>query len=174
MRITKKYILFWGGEFSNFYPYSKKNVASSVVPLNFTLENKVWKTSEQYFMYKKAIFFNDTEIAEKILHTERPEDAKKLGRQVKNFNADEWEKVSDEIMYNGVYAKFSQNEHLKKFILQPIFDNKHFVEASPLDRIWGIGLHYSDELCDDSKNWKGQNKLGKILDRVRQKLLIEK
>lgn len=171
MRITNKYILFWNGVFSNFYPYDSKKVKTEdVEPLNFQLENMKWKTSEQYFMYKKAMFFGDAQTAELIKNSTRPEDAKRLGRKVKNFDEKKWSQVSSQIMFDAVYAKFSQNEALKKYILDKRFDNKHFVEASPFDKIWGIGIHYNDRLCDNESNWLGENKLGKVIDLVRKEL----
>lgn len=95
MRTTNKYILFWNGVFSNFYPYDTKTVKTEdVEPLNFELEGIKWKTSEQYFMYKKAIFFGDFETAELIKKAIRPEEAKKLGRKVKNFDDKKWSEVS--------------------------------------------------------------------------------
>lgn len=174
MRITDKYVFFWGSMLSNFFPYENKSVeTNSVKPLNFEKNGIKWKTSEHYFMYQKAIYFKDFETAKKIISATRPEVAKKLGRQVKNFNAEEWSKVSEDAMYMAVYAKFSQNKELRMALLDPKFDGKEFVEASPFDRIWGIGLHYNDEKCDDPNNWLGENKLGKILNKVRQALQNE-
>lgn len=172
MRITNKYILFWGGILSNFYPYASKKIATDdVKPLNFKAEGIEWKTSEQYFMYKKAMFFGDLKTADLIKQTIRPEDAKSLGRKVKNFDEEKWRDISYQFMFEAVYAKFSQNNELKQFLLQDSFKNKHFVEASPFDKIWGIGLHYNDKKCDNASNWEGLNKLGQVLDDVRAKLL---
>lgn len=171
MRITENFVLFWESPLSNFYPYVNKSVKDDEVqPLNFTYDNLTWNTSEQLFMYQKALFFNDYNIAETIKNCLRPEDAKRLGRKIKNFDEDRWNKVSTEIMFQAVYAKFSQLESLRQYILQEKFNNKHFVEASPFDKIWGIGLHYNDKLCDNRDNWLGQNKLGQVLDNVRNKI----
>ena len=74
-------------------------------------------------------------------------------------------------MYEAVYEKFTQNSELGVKLLAPKLKGKHFVEASPYDRIWGIGLHEEDVDANDELKWKGQNLLGKTLDRVRQKLI---
>lgn len=93
MRVTDKFILFWGSIFSNFYPYENKEVKTKdVKPLDFKIDGFKWKTSEHYFMYQKAIFFKDYETAEKIKQCIRPEEAKRLGRKVKNFDNEAWEK----------------------------------------------------------------------------------
>ena len=76
LKVYDKHVAFWGSAFSNFYPCS------------FTEGGKVWKNSEQCFMAKKAEYFKDMEILEEILKAETPEKAKKLGRKVKNFDAE--------------------------------------------------------------------------------------
>ena len=99
-----------------------------------------------------------------------PEEAKKLGRKVKNFNDEEWSAVRQEIMYNIVYEKFAQNKTLRDFLLSSDFKNKKFVEGSPFDGVWGVKIDYRNDLIDDEANWNGTNFLGKILDRVRTNL----
>jgi ribA/ribD-fused uncharacterized protein len=72
-----------------------------------------------------------------------------------------------------VWLKFSQNEDLKKIITDPIFSRKSFVEGSPVDKIWGVGLAWNDPKIADKNNWSGLNLLGKTLDNVRMQLLID-
>ena len=153
-----KYVTFWGSCFSNFYPCS------------FDLDGRTWNCSEQYFMYMKAKLFGDEEIAEKILQSHEAADAKKLGRKVKNFDADTWSNISRNIMYAAVYSKFSQNQDLKDALLYEGFADKHFVEGNPFDKIWAVGLPWDNPLIGDERNWHGTNWLGKILDEVREKL----
>ena len=82
-------------------------------------------------------------------------------------------------IYNSLETKFIplRIEHnvleLKEMLLNPEFDGKHFVEASPYDKIWGVGLGENDPFVDDEANWKGQNLLGKVLDDVRDTLKKE-
>lgn len=159
--VYRNYVAFWGSEFSNFHPCS------------FKLDGIVWKSSEQYFMAKKALHFKDNETYQKILKADTPKEAKALGRQVKMFDPDVWSAVCEEYMYRGVYAKFSQNEDLKKLLLSDYLRDKHFVEGSPVDNIWGCGIKYDDPRIDDKANWTGANLLGKTLDRVRTELLAE-
>jgi ribA/ribD-fused uncharacterized protein len=47
------------------------------------------------------------------------------------------------------------------------------VEASPEDKIWGIGLRESDPRAWDKSTWQGTNWLGEAIMRVRQKLREE-
>jgi ribA/ribD-fused uncharacterized protein len=125
-------------------------------------------------MWMKAITFGDETIALRILlEGKNPKMAKTLGRLVKNYDDKKWNEIRYKVMVDANYFKYSQSEDLKKMLLNPEFDGKHFVEASPLDGIWGIKCGETEAL-DDESNWKGQNLLGKALDEVREMLLNEK
>ena len=162
MRVTNKHIFFWGEFPSNWHPchFTVKHDGKELEFFN----------SEQYFMWMKAITFNDEETAEKILKKGKsPKTAKALGREVKNYDNAVWDSVRYGIMVDANYYKYTQNEELKKLLLNPELDGKHYVEASPYDRIWGIGCDEATAL-DDESNWNGQNLLGKALDEVRDKI----
>jgi hypothetical protein len=126
-----------------------------------------FSSSEQAFMYEKALYFKDNEIADLILKAKTPKEAKALGRQVKNFNSEQWSDVCEDIMYNVVLAKFCQNEYLARLITREDLLDKTFVEGSKYDFIWGCGIEWNNPKIDDESNWKGQNLLGNILCRVR-------
>lgn len=155
--IKDGYALFWQGMFSNFYPCKIINP-----------EGKKFISSEQYFMYRKADFFNDHEIAEKILLANTPKEAKALGRKVKGFDTHLWDQYRFEIMEFCVRKKFEQNKDLRDELLSNKYENVNFVEASPYDKIWGIGYGIDDALSHKS-SW-GRNLLGKVLDKVRKDL----
>lgn len=160
--ITEKYAAFWGSVFSNW------------APCRFVTEdNRAWCSSEQYFMYLKATFFNDYETAEKIYRSDNPRDAKKLGRKVKGFNDEEWAKGRYDAMFRAVYLKFDQNETLKNELLSSKYKGKHFAEGSPVDMVWGTGLIWNSPEFD-KEEWKGLNLLGKVLDEVRDTIKREK
>ena len=122
-------------------------------------------------MAYKAYFFMDFETFGKIMFSETPREAKKLGRQVKNFDDEIWSKVRYKIMYKIVLEKFSQNENLKDLILSDDFKGKDFVEGSPFDAIWGVKMDWRNPDIDNEENWEGQNLLGKVLNKVREELL---
>lgn len=117
-------------------------------------------------MYQKALLFNDFEVAEQILNETDVRKIKALGRKVKNFNNELWDIHKENFMYNACYAKFSQNDKLKDFLLST--GNREIVEASPVDNIWGIGFS-SDNAMENVDKW-GQNLLGKVLMKVREDL----
>lgn len=164
MRITDKYVFFWGGEFSNFFPCTIK--------YEHNKKEYTFSSSEQLFMWLKAKTFKDDEIAREILKADTPHNAKKLGRKVKGFDTTIWEEHREMAMKITLWNKFAQNSHLRDFFLDERFDNKIFVEASPFDKIWGIGLSENDELADNEENWKGLNLLGKCLNEIRETLML--
>jgi hypothetical protein len=162
MRVTDKHIFFWGEWPSNWYP--------CVFNAEYEGKKYTFYNSEQYFMFIKAKTFGDEEIAEKILSKgKNPKTAKALGREVKNYDDKEWDKIRYDIMVTANYFKYSQNEELKEMLLNPEFNGKHFVEASPYDGIFGIKCSETEAL-DDKSNWNGRNLLGKALDEVRERL----
>jgi ribA/ribD-fused uncharacterized protein len=141
---------------------------SNFYPSIFEVNKVKYTCNEQYIMAQKALVFDDKNAYKKILETTSPTIMKKYGRAVKNFTDDAWLKVRDKILYDGLYAKFSQNEKLKKLLLET--NNKILVEASKMDKIYGVGLSEDNDLILDEKNWRGQNLLGKTLMLIRAKL----
>lgn len=136
---------------------------------NFTTSDGLqFATTEQYMMYNKAHVFNDVDIAKKILTTPKhhPNYHRKLGRSVKNFNEKTWYDMREEIVYNGNMMKFEQNKELLHRLMDT--SERDIVEASPYDRVWGIGFNSVDAPSNVYK-W-GRNLLGKTIMRVRSKL----
>lgn len=137
----------------------------------FKYDNVDFSSMEQYMMYMKATLFKDEEVAQEILKTDNVAEIKALGRKVKNFDDKEWDKNKEEIITNGLYAKFSQNNDLKKKLLDT--GKAVLAECAVNDKIWGIGLSMKDINRLNTKSWKGQNLLGKCLMTVREKLSNE-
>ena len=161
MRETDKYYLFWKHQFGQWTLRDMTDI-----------DGTVFNCCEQYMMFKKAQLFNDLETAEKILEEKNPSNQQKMGRQIKGFDPEKWDKNKIGIVWMGNYLKFSQHDDLKKRLLAT--GNKIMAEASPYDLIWGIGFRASDDLALDKKNWKGQNLLGKVLMSVREALKFTK
>lgn len=158
MLVNDKYVLFWGD----------KDIYSNFFIVSFEYAGHKFKTSEHAFMYAKAIFFEAHDIANKILKASSPLEAKKLGRQISNYDDNKWNAARVGIMEEVVFAKFSQNLRLKETILAT--GNRTFVEASPYDKIWGVGLSEKDPRVQNPSQWKGLNLLGKVLTNVRKRL----
>lgn len=127
--------------------------------------------AEQYMMALKALVFADDLSFHKIMDESNPYECMKLGREISNFNQSTWDMFKEETVFNGNLLKFQQNEYLKDYLKST--KDKIIVEASPRDRIWGIGMEEGDAGIEDPNNWKGENLLGFILMDVRDYLLTE-
>jgi ribA/ribD-fused uncharacterized protein len=137
----------------------------------FTVEGVEYNCMEQYMMAKKALVFHDIIAYHQIMAAADPQKIKELGRNIRPFNNDVWIACREEIVYNGNLAKFRQNPVLLEKLLET--GGSVLAEASPFDRIWGIGLSASDPSARDSSRWRGQNLLGKALMEVRATLAEE-
>lgn len=135
---------------------------------DFVVNNIHFSSMEQYMMYQKAICFNDTGTAGKILEISDVAQIKALGRLVKNYDDNHWNGVRQIVVYEGLLAKFSQNDELKNHLKAT--DDAILAECAVQDRIWGIGLSMKDESRFDIAKWKGQNLLGYALMKVRDKI----
>lgn len=134
----------------------------------FEVDGIVFNCMEQYMMYAKASLFEDKSIAERIMFSSNPGEIKALGRRVSGFNSNVWDSRKEELVYRGLYAKFSQNPLLKSKLLQTGDDI--LAECAVNDRIWGIGLSMHDTRRYEVSKWPGQNLLGELLMQVRSDL----
>ena len=134
----------------------------------FTVDGVTFNCAEQFMMHGKARLFDDAATAQLILAADHPRDHKALGRRVKRFDDAAWKREREAIVLAGNRAKFTQNPDLLAQLLAT--RGTTLVEASPYDRIWGIGLAASDPKAQDPATWRGQNLLGKILTRLRDEL----
>ena len=129
--------------------------------------------TEQAFMYCKARYFNDSETAQRILEATEPMEAKNLGREVRNYDDEKWDRVRYGYMRDVNLERFRQDAVLREKLLNPEYDGKTFVEASPVDRIWGVGLALDNNFIFEEKYWVGRNLLGKALTEVRETIKRE-
>lgn len=152
-------------------PREENGYLSNWYMSDFTVEGRTYSSMEQYMMYQKAFLFNDFAIVNEIINTKDVRKIKELGRQVKNYNDVIWNGMRQVIIFKGLFAKFYQNEELKKKLLAT--GNKVIAECSKEDVIWGNGISIDDEKRFDMNEWKGQNLLGFSLMMVREKIKIQ-
>ena len=160
-------LFFWGHDpakngmdacFSNWYPSQFKDK-----------NGQVFSDTEMWMMYHKALLFKDNSIARQILKcTGNPKKAKALGRKVKNFDSSIWDANCERIVYEGLLLKFEQNADIKQHLLST--KDRLLVEASPFDKIWGIGISAETAKRTPQKLWPGKNLLGKCLVKVREEI----
>lgn len=162
-----EYIFFWGHTQTKDKSITKCCFSQWWLS-DFFINEQKYLCMEQYMMAEKARLFEDKDIEIKILESAKQGTIKALGRKVKNFDETIWNKYKYSIVLNGNYQKFTQNKELKDFLIAS--KNKIIVEASPYDKIWGIGMSIEDENIENPMMWKGQNLLGFALMEVRNSL----
>lgn len=135
---------------------------------NFIIEGILFSSMEQYMMYKKAMCFDDQIVANKILETKDVAEIKALGRQVSNYNDSIWNGMRQILIYEGLLAKFTQNEDLKEQLIST--GDAILAECAVKDIIWGIGLSMTSPKRLDIYQWNGQNLLGYALMLVRKRI----
>jgi len=162
------FVLFWGHTPSKNGEITK-TCLSQWFEISFMVDGVKYLSAEHWMMAEKAKTFGDLEILPEILLAENPKIVKDLGRKIKNFDENIWDKFKYESVKNGNFHKFNQNAELKKYLLST--ENKVLVEASPYDKVWGIGLEKENPNSLKPQNWNGENLLGFALMEVRNELL---
>jgi len=158
MSTQEKFTFFWNGPFSQWYDSP------------FTVDGVSYNCCEQYMMAKKAMLFGDSAALLSIMNSTSPKEQKAIGRKVRGFDESQWNAVVKDIVYRCNMAKFTQDPKLGTSLFQT--SGTTLVEASPYDKIWGIGLKESDPRAQDRNRWEGKNWLGEILTQLRDDLLI--
>lgn len=131
-----------------------------------------YQSCEHYMMLGKLFAMNDDDLndplVDEILECPTTKGVKAIGRKIPNFVSKKWDDVKFDVVVQGNFLKFSQDEELEEFLLST--GNKILVEASPFDNIWGIGLDSKAPNVENPHTWKGENLLGYALMEVRDKL----
>lgn len=163
-----KYLWFWGHQ-----PLrdgsAGKGCLSQWWQSPFTVDGVEYATAEHWMMAGKARLFGDAEAERRVLAASHPREAKSAGRQVRGFDGAVWERERYGLVVDGSTHKFEQHTELREFLLGT--SGRVLVEASPLDRIWGIGLPADDPRSHDPARWRGLNLLGFALMDARTRLL---
>lgn len=163
-----KFLFFWGHQ-PNTDGSLGKGCLSQWWPAAFTVDRITYPTAEHFMMAEKARLFGDEAALQEILNASSPGKAKSVGRIVQGFEDSIWNAQRFEIVVRGNQAKFAQNPPLQEFLRNT--GNRILVEASPQDRIWGIGLTEDDPRATNPAQWLGLNLLGFALMKVR--ILLE-
>lgn len=167
LQTEPEYIFFWGHRPSKDGTITK-SCMSQWWDHPFTVSGITYPTAEHWMMAKKAAMFGDMDIFNRILSVKDPGDVKALGRAVKGFNDSIWQQNCYRIVVEGNLHKFSSDENLKDYLIGT--GEKVLVEASPVDKIWGIGMAADDKDIMDPTEWRGENLLGYALMEVREEL----
>jgi ribA/ribD-fused uncharacterized protein len=159
-----KYLHFWG-----HHPRPDGTIGASCLsqwwPADLTVDGVTFPSAEHYMMWRKARLFGADATAARVLSVSHPNEAKTLGREVPDFDEATWTAARFDIVVTGSVAKFGQHPDLRAFLLGT--GDRILVEASPLDRVWGIGMAAGDASADEPARWRGLNLLGFALMQAR-------
>lgn len=162
-----KYLHFWGHR-----PRPDGKLGSSCLsqwwPSPFVVDGLTYPTAEHWMMAGKARLFEDAEAEKRALAAKSPAQAKKEGRLVRGFDEETWQRERFGIVVEGSVHKFASEPGLRSFLLNT--GERVLVEASPMDRVWGIGLAADDEAATDPQRWRGPNLLGFALMEARERV----
>ncbi|REE99527.1 NADAR family protein [Thermomonospora umbrina] len=162
-----KFLFFWGHR-----PSASQEVGKGCLSQwwegSFTVDGVTYRSAEHWMMAHKARLFGDDRTFDRIIDATHPAEAKKLGREVRGFDDARWGSHRSEIVTQGNVAKFGQDPALRGYLLGT--GDRVLVEASPLDRVWGIGLREQDERAIVPARWRGLNLLGFALMEARARL----
>ncbi|MFF0827588.1 NADAR family protein [Brevibacillus sp. NPDC003359] len=166
-RTKVKYLFFWGHTQKESGSIDK-SCFSQWYPAAFVEDGITYLTAEHYMMAKKAELFGDLAIRDQIIRKSHPKQAKELGRKVHSFDEAVWNANKTAIVRQANLLKFSQHADLQAFLLDT--GDRIIVEASPYDRIWGIGMAQDHPHAEQPEKWRGENLLGFALMAVREQL----
>jgi hypothetical protein len=161
-----EYLLFWGHTPKG--PGVGRHVLSQWWPAAFIVDGTRYASAEHYMMAAKARLFGDEATHAEVLTASTPAEAKALGRRVRGFDEQTWERSRFALVVAASTAKFGQNPDLGTYLAET--GDAVLVEASPVDRIWGIGLAAGDPRALQPAHWNGLNLLGFALMRARAQL----
>ena len=162
-----RYFCFWGHQ-SEKDGTVGKGCLSQWFHAPFTVDGDSFPTAEHFMMAGKARLFGDEEARLRVLSSPSPAAAKQVGRSVRNFDDGRWNAARFDIVVQGNVAKFGQNPAMRDFLLAT--GDRVLVEASPRDRIWGIGMGAANPEPEQPRKWRGQNLLGFALMVARAQL----
>lgn len=171
MRVTETQVLFWGGPASQWFkssfeghlPYVSYEGGRRSLRRDETVRR--FDSGEKFMMMGKASIFNDEDSLTRMIPVSNTKDLKALGQLVIGFEQPVWNATCVPVVSIGNYYKFAQDDELFEF-LQHMGD-REFVEGSPFDRIWGVGMGWDNPRIEDRRNWRGTNLLGISIHNAR-------
>jgi ribA/ribD-fused uncharacterized protein len=162
-----EFLFFWGHQQASG-EIGKACLSQWYEGHDFTVDGVTYRTAEHWMMAQKARLFGDEETFARIVDAGHPKQVKALGRQIRPFDEETWAAHRFEIVAAGNAAKFARHPELAEFLLGT--GSRILVEASPLDRIWGIGTAADDDRAGRPSEWRGLNLLGFALMEARVRI----
>lgn len=161
-------IAFYGHRPAPRGPIGARACLSQWYAAPFEVDGITYPTAEHWLMHQKALAFGDSKSANRVLQSPNPAHAKSVGRAATGYDDAFWSSIRRSVATYGNLAKFTQHPALGRILLST--GDAVLVEASPRDRVWGVGLAFGDPRLSDPEQWRGLNLLGQALMAVRDEL----
>ena len=148
--------------------FTKKSPLSNFFPCHFNVDDIDYSSAEQYISYHKALLYDTTDVAAKILHINDPKQQKQLAKRLAKFDQNSWDEHAGPILKSGLKAKFDQNDELMSELLST--GDTILGEACSHDLLFGIGLSLHNPNAMNRSSWRGQNLQGVTLMEIRDEI----
>lgn len=134
------------------------------------IENTKYSSNEQFYMQQKAYVFGDPTTAQRVMREKDPRLQKNMCKKFDKLDQTEWNNRKLNIMRTGINAKFTQNSHLKNFLVKT--GSTNILECNKFDSFWGIGMALNNPDVWVRNSWAGnaKNQLGLLLMELRTEL----
>ena len=151
--------------------YTRNSILSNFhMNTPFRADGELYNCTEQFIQHAKAKLFNDDETAYKILRAKTSHEQCQLGKKVKGYDEHKWMNAANDILLKANLAKFDQNEHARKVLLQT---GPNVLGEASKNKKWGIGLSLDDPNVTNTQHWDGRNLFGKVLENVRSQMRLK-
>ena len=160
-------VLFFGADESKGEFRAFSNMSNHPIDV----DGEKFASVEHYFQAMKAKEFDDKEMYEKIIKTKTGKAVKAVGKKISNFKEELWDSKKDQVMEKAVRAKFTQHPELRRQLLET--GDRQIGEADPRNLYWGIGTSMASEKSRHPAKWRGLNKMGKLLMKLRDQFKTE-
>jgi hypothetical protein len=146
------------------YFFTKNSPLSNHFKASFSLGTDTYNCSEQRYFARKALLWGDESRYREIMAAQEPHKILDAGKRIVNYSEENWDTVAEYEMKEAIRGKFTQNEALKKFLLDTA--GTEIAEAS-YNETWGIGTSLKLAGTENRQLWS-HNLMGKCLMELRQ------
>jgi ribA/ribD-fused uncharacterized protein len=147
--------------------FTRNAIFSNLHPMAIMIEGQNFSCNEQFYQYRKALFFNDQVAARKIKSETNPYIMMSIARDIKGYKHGVWMKQARKSLMRANEAKYEQHERAR-LALQAT-GSKKLGEASS-NKVFGTGVGLFSKKAADQNAWSGSNMMGSILEEIRNKM----
>jgi ribA/ribD-fused uncharacterized protein len=149
--------------------YTRYSKLSNHHPATFEVDDVTYRNTEQYYFSEMCKLGGDEEQSMKILAAKDPKTCQRLGRQARLRPDFDWKRHEENVMRQGCYAKFTQNNSCRNALLRT---RESRLGESSRSTHWGTGMYSDHPQAFNTDVWEN-NLLGKVLTSVRRSIRMQ-